>query len=48
MLLEVQCRCVLEYLIPYMGQLELSQIPVKGGVIDPDVHGLLDVPGHAL
>ena len=31
-------------LIPYVGQLELSSVPVKGWVIDPDVYGLLYGP----
>ena len=27
--------------IPYMGQLELDNVPIKVWIIDPDVHGLL-------
>ena len=28
-----------------MGQLEFANVPVKGWIIDADVHGLLDGPG---
>ena len=27
-----------------MGQLELANVPIKGWIIDPDVHGLLHGP----
>ena len=32
-------RGVKQDLIPYVGQLELANIPVKGWIIDPDEHG---------
>ena len=44
----MKCWCVLQYLVPYMWKLELSQISVERGFIHPNVHGLLDVPDHAL
>ena len=34
-------RVVKQDLIPNVGQLELANVPVKGWIIDPDVHGLL-------
>ena len=33
--------------IPNVWQLVLAQIPIKGWVINPDEHGLLDGPGDA-
>ena len=41
-LLEMKGRCVLQDLIPNVVQLEFATIPVKGWIIDPDVHDLLD------
>ena len=38
-------RGVLQDLIPNVGQLELAYVPIKGCIIDPDVHLLLDGPG---
>ena len=35
---------VLQDLIPDVGQLELSYVPIKRCIIDPDVHGLFDGP----
>ena len=32
-------RGVIQDLIPYVGQLELANVPVKRQIIDPDVHG---------
>ena len=43
-LLEMEGRAVLKYLIPNVGQLEHAYVSIKGWIIDPDVHGLLD--GH--
>ena len=41
-LLKVEGRGVEQDLIPYVGQLELVNIPVEGWIIDPYVCGLLD------
>ena len=42
-------RCVfLQYLIPYMWKLEFSMISIERGVIDPNMHSLLDVPDHTM
>ena len=45
MLLEMEGRGVKQDLIPNVGQLEFANFHVKGLIIDPDVHGLLDGPG---
>ena len=42
MLLEMEGRGVKQSLIPNMGQLKFANVPVKGWIIDPDVHGLFD------
>ena len=34
-------RGIEQDLIPYVGQLELGNVPVEGWSIDPDVHDLL-------
>ena len=47
-LLKMKCWSVLQYLVPDMWKLEFSQISIEWRVIHPNVHGLLDVPGHAL
>ena len=41
-LLEMEGRGVLQNLIANVGQLEIVYIPVKGWIIDPDVHGYFD------
>ena len=38
---EMEGRGVLQDLILYVGQMELADVPVKGLIIDPNVHGLL-------
>ena len=38
----------LQDLIPYVEQLELVYVPIKGWIIGPDVHGLLDGPGNII
>ena len=47
-LLEMEGRDVLQDLISYVGQLELSCVPIKGRNIDPDVHDIHDGPGNTL
>ena len=42
--LEIEARGVKWELIPSVGQLEFASFPVKGRIIDPNVHGLLDGP----
>ena len=37
-------RGIKQDLIPYVGQLELANIPFEGYIIDPGIHGLLDGP----
>ena len=44
----MQWRSVLEYLIPYVGWLRFSQVPVKGLVNYTDVHDLLYGAGDTL
>ena len=39
---EVKVRGTEWDLIPYLGQMELANVPSEGWVIDPDKHGLLD------
>ena len=41
MLLEMESRDVKQDLIPNERQLEFPNVPVKGWIIDPDVHGFL-------
>ena len=41
-------RDALQDFIPDVGQLQLSQIPTEGWIIDPYEHGLLDGPGNAV
>ena len=41
-LLRMKGRGVLQDLIPDVGQLELAYVPIKGCIIDPYVHGILD------
>ena len=43
-LLKGEVRCIDQDLIPYVGQLEFTNVPIKGWIIDPDTHGLLDGP----
>ena len=31
-------------LFPHVGQLDFANVPIKGWIIDPDVHGLPDGP----
>ena len=37
-------RGVKQDLMPNVGQLEFANVPIKGWIIDPDIHGLLDGP----
>ena len=39
---------VLHDLIPNVRQLYIAYVPLKGWLIDPDVHGLLDAPGNVV
>ena len=41
-------RGVEQDLIPYVGQLELASVPVKGWIIDPDVLGFLYGPCYVV
>ena len=43
-LFTLEVRGVKQDLTLYMGQLEISSVPVEGWIIDPDMHGLLDGP----
>ena len=43
-LFKVEDRAVEQDCIPYGGQTELSNLPIKGQIIVPDVQGLLDDP----
>ena len=44
MLLEMEGRSVKQGFIPNMGWFEYGNVTVKGRIIDPDEHGLLDGP----
>ena len=44
MLLQMEDRVVKQDLIPNVRELEFANVPLKGCIIDPDVHGLLDGP----
>ena len=48
MLFGMEGRGVLQVLIPYLWQLELAYVTIKGWIIDPDVHSLLDGHGDVL
>ena len=47
-LFEVEVMVVDQDLIPYMGQLVLSNVPVKRWIIDPYMHRLLDGSGKGM
>ena len=47
-LLKMEGRGVLQDLIPGVGQLVISHIPVEGRVIDSYEHGLLDCPENPM
>ena len=46
--LEVEVRGVEKDVIPYVGQLVFSSVPVGGWIIDPYVHSLLNGPGKSM
>ena len=46
--LKLEGRGVKQDLIPYVGQLKLANVPVKGWIIDPVLHGLLYSPGDVV
>ena len=39
----MEFRGIEQDIIPYVGQLELANVPIEGWIIDSDAHGLLDV-----
>ena len=41
-LLWIEVRGIEQDLIPYVGQLELANVPTEGWIIDPNIHSLLD------
>ena len=43
-LLKVEDRDIKQDLFPYMGQLEFTNVPIEGWIIDPDAHVLLNGP----
>ena len=45
---EVEVRNVEQDLIPDVGQLVLSNVPVMGWIIDPYEHSLLDSPSDGM
>ena len=47
-LLEVESRGIKQDFIPYVGQLELANVPIEGWIIDPDEHGPLNDPWDVL
>ena len=47
-LLKMEGRGVLQDLIPDVWQLDLAYVPVKGWIIDPDVHGLCHGSGNTV
>ena len=44
----MECRGPLQDLITNVGQLELAYFPIKGWIIEHNVHGLLDGPGDIM
>ena len=46
--LEIEGRCVKEVFNPYVGQFELTNVAVKGWIIDPDVYGLVYGPSDVV
>ena len=46
--LKLEGRGVLKDLIPYVGELELAQVPVEGRITDHYEHGFLDDPSNAM
>ena len=47
-LFELECRCVLQNLVPYVWEMVLSHVHVKCRVIYMNIHNLLYVPGDSL
>ena len=41
---KLESRGIEQDLIPYMGKIELANVPIEQWIIDPDEHGLLDGP----
>ena len=46
--LRMEGRVVLQDIISDVRQLELAYVPVKGWIIDPEVHGILDGPDNTV
>ena len=44
----MESKNVLQDIISDEGKLELAYVPIKGWIIDPDVHGLLDGHGNTV
>ena len=47
-LFELEVLSVEQDLIPYVGQVEPSSIPVEWWIIDPDTHSLINGPSTAV